>query len=706
MNVPNSKDELYKAYLYEINGIKFTVREIDIISCIVHNRGNKKIAGLLSIAYRTVDAHIYNITSKINKNSKDDIIDFTEKSGKIPYIRQYYCCILIEDLFSKTLLNISKTINKTLITYTINATNFLDISKESTLIINQKLQKLQNDLKLANIILSIDTPGVVQYHLLKSDNNTYNNTKKEIILLFDDVTSPPQKEVEYIDFTTNQNYHLSVFALLEKIINNPAYQTIESEFKAAYKILLIPLNGIDIKDNHNSDNNLSFKKFDKSKITALAFILILFLTFFIYIFYNKSLGTEKNIAEINQIFAEFAKTFSGENMVDGAIYDNYPTIKITEEKIVDLNKKNISDYFSSPKLPHDELMNCLHSLCELAIYYMYSNHHDWEKAQQSLLLAKTFAENQIINRGGTINFSENSAEIIYTEFVIIKDLPEIYTRILYYLGRTYISQGKYQEALKYFETTKYLGEKLGLFEGFSSTRSGIAIIKSKEIDLDIKNNKLQQAKEKLKELIKLYKVLINNGIKYKLAYKPKQAKPVIIVPKDDEYNQVVCIHHILKCYTKLILIADILQEKHQYGNEILQELINSKENHGFLVSLNKIDQKSYRFASVLNTLANILLKLYDSKIDIDQLKIYLANELQLAKNDDLSFILQLFELASSKSRNTEYTKVDAYDGIIGVYQRQIMNSTQLKVKQKLINELKLLKDKRDAVNKNIKRTFE
>lgn len=48
MNVLTTKEELYKFYLYEINDIKFTVREIDIISCVVHNRGNKKIVGLLS----------------------------------------------------------------------------------------------------------------------------------------------------------------------------------------------------------------------------------------------------------------------------------------------------------------------------------------------------------------------------------------------------------------------------------------------------------------------------------------------------------------------------------------------------------------------------------------------------------------------------------------------------------------------------------
>ena len=36
-------DELYKFHLYEIDNIKFTKREIDIIACIMHNKGEKKL---------------------------------------------------------------------------------------------------------------------------------------------------------------------------------------------------------------------------------------------------------------------------------------------------------------------------------------------------------------------------------------------------------------------------------------------------------------------------------------------------------------------------------------------------------------------------------------------------------------------------------------------------------------------------------------
>jgi DNA-binding CsgD family transcriptional regulator len=59
----SQKAEIYSKCLYEIRNINFTQREIDIIGCILHNRGKKKIASLLSISHRTVSVHTYNMVS-------------------------------------------------------------------------------------------------------------------------------------------------------------------------------------------------------------------------------------------------------------------------------------------------------------------------------------------------------------------------------------------------------------------------------------------------------------------------------------------------------------------------------------------------------------------------------------------------------------------------------------------------------------------
>ena len=64
----------------QINSIIFTPREIDIISCIIHVRGVKKIASILNISPRTVEGYIKNISMKISSNSQEGIKDFVEKS--------------------------------------------------------------------------------------------------------------------------------------------------------------------------------------------------------------------------------------------------------------------------------------------------------------------------------------------------------------------------------------------------------------------------------------------------------------------------------------------------------------------------------------------------------------------------------------------------------------------------------------------------
>ena len=62
--------------LSEISNTSFTKREIDVLSCLLHNRGEKKIAEILSISHRTVETHISNIKMKLSGRSRDQIIDF------------------------------------------------------------------------------------------------------------------------------------------------------------------------------------------------------------------------------------------------------------------------------------------------------------------------------------------------------------------------------------------------------------------------------------------------------------------------------------------------------------------------------------------------------------------------------------------------------------------------------------------------------
>jgi DNA-binding CsgD family transcriptional regulator len=102
-----NKQKIYSEYLGIVGTIKFTSREIDIIASILHNRGEKKIANLLSISSRTVSSHVHNIMLKCKSHSKDGIIDFIEQSGKLPYLKEYYIELLINEKLQQKLKKIT-----------------------------------------------------------------------------------------------------------------------------------------------------------------------------------------------------------------------------------------------------------------------------------------------------------------------------------------------------------------------------------------------------------------------------------------------------------------------------------------------------------------------------------------------------------------------------------------------------------------------
>ena len=100
--------DIYAKDLFTLDGVHFTPREIDVIACFLNARGTSKIASLLSLAPNTVLVHTRNIMVKLGCNSRDSIIDFIERSHKLPILREYYVSLTIEAAFAKALKLISK----------------------------------------------------------------------------------------------------------------------------------------------------------------------------------------------------------------------------------------------------------------------------------------------------------------------------------------------------------------------------------------------------------------------------------------------------------------------------------------------------------------------------------------------------------------------------------------------------------------------
>lgn len=88
------------SYIHElenIDGKRLTKREIDILACIMSGKSSKTIAQLLSISWRTVDNHVYNLINKMQCHSRDALISFFEKTNKMDLLKQHYQNLLIHN---------------------------------------------------------------------------------------------------------------------------------------------------------------------------------------------------------------------------------------------------------------------------------------------------------------------------------------------------------------------------------------------------------------------------------------------------------------------------------------------------------------------------------------------------------------------------------------------------------------------------------
>ena len=136
--------ESFAEHLLTINNIRFTQREIDIITCLLSGKSGKVIASYLDISPKTVEAHTRNIMLKLECNSKEGIINFVEKSDKFSQIKNHYLQLLNEIFFKQCLQKIASFIENRTTIYFLT----LWCKKEEELL---QIQTLKKYLKLARI---------------------------------------------------------------------------------------------------------------------------------------------------------------------------------------------------------------------------------------------------------------------------------------------------------------------------------------------------------------------------------------------------------------------------------------------------------------------------------------------------------------------------------------------------------------------------
>lgn len=188
------KHKLQNEYFREIKGIRFTSREIDVIICIFYEKADKKIANILGLSYRTISAHIHNITNKIGCSTKEQIISFVQDRKLFPIIQIYYAIIKTDYHFRLALSKINH-----LILVHLNSKN---TSKAE---FNFKNEAYIHDFSFEDK----EHNKILKNHLKILDIEIVNN----------DSTKEGLNRINiYADEVTNNSYFQFIFGLVRKII--------------------------------------------------------------------------------------------------------------------------------------------------------------------------------------------------------------------------------------------------------------------------------------------------------------------------------------------------------------------------------------------------------------------------------------------------------------------------------------------------------
>jgi len=164
MFIDKKQRDSYYAQLQFINGIKFTPREIDIISCIISGRTSyKEISSILPISIKTVETNKNNIKNKLRNATSDNIRHFVEISDGYTLIKNHYNYLSNDFIFKKLLTTQKRKSNSPVIFYI--------SKKEKKYFLDSELE---NYFRAAGIELTINYFDTIGKNILLSDLQHYS----------------------------------------------------------------------------------------------------------------------------------------------------------------------------------------------------------------------------------------------------------------------------------------------------------------------------------------------------------------------------------------------------------------------------------------------------------------------------------------------------------------------------------------------------
>lgn len=204
-----------------LNNIKFTLREIDVIACVLSGKIAKTMAGILGIETRTYETHYANVKKKLQINTKEHLITLIEN----------YASTLIYKSHA-SLLQIEKNIFESIQLQTLEHKSFsLHISQNSNQLF---FDLLKRHMKLFNISLHIkktiqkDQHKPLDFIFIPTDSSNISSNTLHVHFQNDLVENSEKnlyfkQDIEYFEFliTTIEklNPNVNTFYIKQKICN-------------------------------------------------------------------------------------------------------------------------------------------------------------------------------------------------------------------------------------------------------------------------------------------------------------------------------------------------------------------------------------------------------------------------------------------------------------------------------------------------------
>lgn len=251
--------------LATINNLCFTRREVDIMACLLNARGTSKTASLLSIAPKTVVNHIRNIMIKLDCNSREGIIDFIERSHKLPLFRKHYSNLVINAVFEKSLKDASRFHRDKTLSFRIlyeekneyhKQLAYQLISHFRSVGVNTLAEPQLTLIPLFDLVSTLQKEEKIVYFLEEEQIEGFlsNNLSTEALSPISSQAIPlnrilfilPEREnlsplpehfscLEYVDLSQRKNYYFLFFEVLGKLVSNANIEKIFQEFKNFYE---------------------------------------------------------------------------------------------------------------------------------------------------------------------------------------------------------------------------------------------------------------------------------------------------------------------------------------------------------------------------------------------------------------------------------------------------------------------------------------